>query len=173
MAKVRLTAPWDEYYKKLVVLFKYDDEVNVVYFEEDNKIKIFVDNPEKAEALQKVIPEEKEWGNVNLTLEVIPSNKKKRNNSLSVPRSFWGIVFEGNPVLSFIHTVDGIFTNPITYVVFVNEVVQYFNDDLSDINGNRSTLYQEIAKEVFLPVEGTCFCTDTPEGLDGLRFERP
>ena len=34
---------------------------------------------------------------------------------------------------------------------------------MHDINGNCSTLYQEIAKDVFGEDEGICFCTDTEE----------
>ena len=39
--------------------------------------------------------------------------------------------------------------NSFTYVVFEKEVVQYWNDNLGDINGLRSTLYQDLAKEIF------------------------
>lgn len=60
-------------------------------------------------------------------------------------------------------TVDGIMTNPMTFIVFQNKVVQYWNDDLGDINGNCSTLYQTVAKDVFGDVEGIFFCTDTPK----------
>ena len=58
--------------------------------------------------------------------------------------------------------------NPITYVVFVNEVVQYFNDDLGDVYGQCSTLYQEIAKDVFGETEGVFFCTDVEEPVYAL-----
>ena len=49
----------------------------------------------------------------------------------------------------------------MTYVVFVKEVVQYFNDDLGDANGVCSTLYQDIAKRLFTSTEGVFFCTNT------------
>lgn len=44
----------------------------------------------------------------------------------------------------------------------VNKVVQYFNDDLGDAHGVCSTLYQEIAKDVFGEHEGIFFCTNLP-----------
>ena len=37
----------------------------------------------------------------------------------------------------------------VTYVVFKNCVVQFFNDNLNDCHGIVSTLYQDIASEVF------------------------
>lgn len=169
MARVKLSAPWDEFYNEVNELFKYDDEVRVVFFEEQKKIKLFVDNPAKAEALQKLLPQKKEWGKVVLLIEVIPSNKEKKTE---LTRSIWSVAFTGNTAVSFIYTIDGIFNNPLTYVVFVNEVVQYFNDNLGDINGNRSTLYEDIARDVFGHVDGTFFCTDTVEGLENPKFER-
>lgn len=169
MARVKLSAPWDEFYNEVNELFKYDEEVRVVFFEEQKTIKLFVDNPAKAEALQKLLPQKKEWGKVVLLIEVIPSNKERKTE---LTRSIWSVAFEGNTAVSFIYTIDGIFSNPLTYVVFVNEVVQYFNDNLGDINGNRSTLYEDIARDVFGHVDATFFCTDTPEGLENPKFER-
>lgn len=169
MARVKLSAPWDEFYNEVNELFRYDDEVRVVFFEEQKKIKLFVDNPAKAEALQKLLPQKKEWGKVVLLIEIIPSNKEKKTE---LTRSIWSVAFTGNTAVSFIYTIDGIFNNPLTYVVFVNEVVQYFNDNLGDINGNRSTLYEDIARDVFGHVDGTFFCTDTVEGLENPKFER-
>lgn len=169
MARVKLSAPWDEFYNEVNELFRYDEEVRVVFFEEQKTIKLFVDNPEKAEALQKLLPQKKEWGKVVLLIEVIPSNKEKKTE---LTRSIWSVAFTGNTAVSFIYTIDGIFSNPLTYVVFVNEVVQYFNDNLGDINGNRSTLYEDIARDVFENVDATFFCTDTPEGLENPKFER-
>lgn len=40
--------------------------------------------------------------------------------------------FEGNPVLSFMKTVPA-FGGEITFVVFKNKIVQFYNDDISDI----------------------------------------
>lgn len=71
--------------------------------------------------------------------------------------------FEGNAAFNYLETVEGVFTNPISYVVFANEVVQFFNDDLNDIHGLKSTLYEDIARDVFEKKDGMCFCTDLPE----------
>ena len=59
------------------------------------------------------------------------------------------------------------------YVVFENKVVQFFNDDLSDIHGNKSTLYQEIAKDIFGDCDNIYFCTDTKEEIGKPLGEWP
>ena len=43
--------------------------------------------------------------------------------------------------------------------VFAKEVVQYWNDSLSDPYGKVSTLYQDIAKDIFEDTDGVMFCT--------------
>jgi len=53
-----------------------------------------------------------------------------------------------------------LFNNPVDYVVFRNEVVQFFNDEMGDPNGLKSTLYQDIAKDVFADKDGIFFCTE-------------
>ena len=61
------------------------------------------------------------------------------------------------------------------YIVFKNKVVQYFNDDLKDVNGFCSTLYQKIAKDIFAEngCETACYCTDVSENLGKPLGEWP
>lgn len=67
---------------------------------------------------------------------------------------------------------------PFTYVVFKNCVVQFFNDNLNDPHGIVSTLYQDIAAEIFADMPfpqdgGICFCTDTEHKLGAPLGEWP
>ena len=51
-------------------------------------------------------------------------------------------------------------------MVFEKAVIQFFNDDITDINGVESTLYQNVAKEIFeddVKTGSIFFCTDTDE----------
>ena len=59
--------------------------------------------------------------------------------------------------------------NVLTYVVFTNKVVQFFNDNLNDIYGNVTTLYQEIASDVFDIESGVFFCTDFKKEVGNER----
>ena len=129
---------------------------------------------EKAEALTQILPCEKYFGTIHLTITVIPSNKalyrrkEVQNEKMTLGDLFY-TVFDDNPIVSYIHSVKGIFSSDMTYIVFTNQVVQYFNDNLGDINGLCSTLYQEIAKEIFEEKEGIFFCTDLPDSTNSIN----
>lgn len=155
MAKVNLSAPWVTFYRELDALFGEDPDITVVYDEDKGKVSLFVDNPDKADALAQLLPTERMFGNVSIQVEVVPANKMTGSKMGLFLRAF-----QDNPAFAYGKTITGVFSNDINYIVFKNKVVQYFNDDLGDVNGNCSTLYQEIAKDIFQDQEGVCFCTD-------------
>lgn len=157
-ASVKLIAPWAEYYHEVKALFGDDPEIKIEYDDNLPEVKIYVENAEKAAALTQLLPTEKIYGRIVLKITVIPANNG--NQSLS---SVYEAAFTGNPAFSYMETVEGILSNPISFLVFKNKVVQYYNDDLGDINGYRSTLYQDIAKDLFENTDGVFFCTDKPE----------
>lgn len=161
MPRIKMSAPWDVFYREINELFKEDGEIVVVYDEETKEIKLYVDSKTKATALNDLLPSQMTYGNVTQKITVVPSN----GFGCTTTRKDDGfrIAFSGNPIISRIETVSGMFSNSITYVAFINKVVQYYNDDISDIHGNCSTLYQEIAKNVFGEQDGVYFNTDTPE----------
>lgn len=154
--KVGISAPWVQYVKAINALFSQDPEIKMEYNEEENIFKLYVDNDIKADAIRKLIPNEKSFGNVTLKIGVIPSNKEESKQSL------FRNAFANNPFVSYIKTVE-VGTNPMTFVVFKRLILQYFNDNLGDINGNRTTLCEELARELFEEHEGVYFCTDVAE----------
>ncbi len=160
MAKMKLSPPWITLYDEIEAFFKDDPEVHVVYDEETCAIKLYVDNSVKASALDQVLLHEHTFGNITQTVTVIPAN----GFNTPAQEFLYKQALVRNPALSYIQTVGGIFMNGATYVVFANKVVQYWNDDLGDVNGLCSTLYQEIAKDIFAEREGVFFCTDVPAG---------
>ena len=157
MAKMNLSAPWYTYYNELCELFKRDKEVHIIYDELDQIINIFVENQAKAEAMEEVLPNVKQFGGIDLEINVIPANKLTLRKSKG---SLFKDLFWENPICKDVITVDGVFTNPLTYVIFEKAVVQYYNDNLGDAHGICSTLYQDIAKRVFEEQESVYFCTD-------------
>lgn len=157
MAKLKLSPPWVIFYQEVKQLFKKDPDVHVVFDEETPVLSLYVDDADKADALDQLLPKEKDFGGVTLLVKVIPANKKDLDFN---PDNLYDRAFKENPILSYIKTVRGIFANNMTYVVFEPEIVQFFNDDLGDVNGYCSTLYQNIAKDVFTEHEGVFFCTD-------------
>ena len=167
MAKLKMSSPWVIFYKEVEAMFKFDREVTVVYDEDEAELKLYVDNPDKAEALAQLLPTEKIFGNVTLRVTIIPSNqfsdlKGPRIRATAFNSNIFNVAFAGNEAFCYATTLSGIYSNPLTYVVFRREVVQYYTDDLGDINGIASTLYQDIAKDIFVSQEMPVFyCTDT------------
>jgi hypothetical protein len=154
---VSIVSPWVDYYRQIEALFNKDPEINVVFDDDAPEVKLYVESSEKADALMHILPTEQAFGNVVLKITIIPADEIKESKINIIKKAF-----KGNPVVSFIKSIEGISTNPFHYVVFRNEVVQYYNDDLSDFYGNKSTLYQDIANNIIGESEGVYFCTDKP-----------
>ena len=160
MALLRLSAPWQIFYKELSELFKKDPEIHIVYDTDEQEISLYIENQVKADALAEILPEELSFGSVKVQINIIPTNENSRRSV----GSLYEDAFYKNPIVNEVVTLDGIMTNPITYVIFKKEVVQYYNDDLGDAHGMCSTLYQDMAYRVFEEKEGVFFCTDIRNG---------
>ena len=152
---VKLSPPWITYYRELEQLFDGDAEVTVKFDEDRKAIKLYVNNTDKADALTKLLKPYQEFGNVIVSIEVYPSNMEEKT-----PIELMEIAFKGNKSLSKIKSVTDVFGNKINYVAFQAKVAQFYNDNLGDINGNKSMLYQDIAEDVFKEHDGIFFCTD-------------
>lgn len=154
--KMKLSPPWIIYYKEIEALFGDDPDIKIEYDEDEYIIRLYVTGQDKADALTQLLPAERMFGKIKVCTIVVPANKEATKADL-IRRAF-----EGNPAFSYAVTAEGIFANPITYTVFKNKVIQIWNDSLSDIHGNMSTLYQEIAKDIFGEIDGVFFNTDLP-----------
>lgn len=146
--------PWITYYKEMEALFGGDPEVALEYNNDDHEITLLVEDAKKADALTQLLPETKEFGNVQLKITVIPANGFGATKADLIAAAF-----DGNPVLEEVRTGYDPITNAFTYVIFKNKVVQFFSDNLADANGLTSTLYQTIAGEVLGDGEGIYYCT--------------
>lgn len=149
---MKLSAPWVKFYREIEALFAQDVEVKVGYDEENMEVKLYVENARKADALTQLMPAEKVFGNVTLKITVIPANKVMSKADLI------NEAFVGNPALAYVWHADTVMGS-YDYAVFEPKVVQFFNDDMSDINGNETTLYENIARDVF-DESGVFFCTN-------------
>lgn len=165
MAKLKLSPPWDTYYQELNAMFKNDTSVNVVMDDDACEVKLYVDSGDKAEALRQLLPETKEFGGVTLKVTVVPANAPLQTRYVYnkdfdeyMERMFLK-AFEDNSALDDVVTVCGVFGFSACYVIFKKEVVQYYNDNMSDINGLCSTLYENIARDIFKPDLGAFYCT--------------
>ena len=156
MARVKLSPPWDIYYQEINELFKNDSDISVLYDEDEKKIKLYVSNASKADALTQILPGEKEYSGVTLHIEVIPPNEAFTSSA----KDLFDRAFDGNEAFAYVKTVNLPFMScGLTYVVFENKVVQYYTDNLGDINGFTSTLYENIARDVLDEINGVYYCT--------------
>ena len=177
MADVRLkiSPPWIVFVNELNAMFQNDPQIHIEYDNDEVEVKLFVDNSGKAAALAYLLPYEVEFGNVVLGVSVVPPNNDIIVPITSTMEYLFNTAFNGNPVFAYTHSVKGIFNNKITYVVFKNRVVQFFCDNLNDIHGNMSTLYEDIARDIFDDenLRGVFYCTDIEEKIGKPLGEWP
>ena len=100
------------------------------------------------------------------------------NRAFANPVELFETAFEKNPAFAYVvaPAQDGYFYIDFCYVVFKNCVVQFFNDNLNDAHGLVSTLYQDIANELFAEAAGLeCvhYCTDIEAKLGKVPTQWP
>lgn len=152
--ELRKSPPWITTYNELDGLFGADPDIMLTYDDEEHSVTMLVEGNDKADAISRILPSEYDFGNVVMKVNVVPSNT---DSIEAMARR----AFSGNPAVSHIETLDD--GTPVfggrTYVVFKPDVVQFYDDDMSDYNGLRTTLYQDIARRL-MQVDGVSFCTD-------------
>lgn len=149
---IGLISPWVDYYRQVQALFQEDPEVEVSFDEGSNIIKVYVQNDIKADAISKILPEEKTFGNVTVSISVIPANEHPDDPVVLMQHAF-----NGNPAFEGVQTFDTPF-GTMNFAIFAKEVVQYYNDDMFNIFGLKSTLYEDIARNV-LDLKDMKYCT--------------
>lgn len=153
---VGIAPPWVTLAREFTALFEQDPEVAVQWDDDEKKITLMVDDDVKADALTQIVPAGYDFGGVRVAVEVVPCNSE-------VPRvTLFRRAFDGNPALSFTDTVSSPMFGDIPFAVFQPKVVQFPNDDLSDYYGVTSTLYEDVARDVF-PDDVVRFSTDIAE----------
>ena len=180
MSEVRfkISPPWVLLTKKLEALFDPDPMIafNVDYNADGGPRVILATNDgEKAAALVKILPEEINYGGVKLHIGV--DCPHMANLAFPNNKVLFETAFKGNPIFAYAMSPydEGYNWIPMVYVVFKNCVVQFFADNLNDCHGVISTLYQEIADEIFGygDVTGVYFNTDIEANLGKPLGEWP
>ena len=158
--RLKVSPPWVICCRKFEALFDGDPQIacNTNFSGSAPAIVLACNNGDKVTALQKILPEEVEFGGVKLKVSVdgIPSNRAFANK-----KELFETAFKGNPAFAYAVSPvdDGYNWFSMVYVVFQNTVVQFFADNLNDCHGIISTLYQDIAEELL-----------TGEGAQGVFF---
>jgi len=161
MNNFKLEAPWYTYQKKVKAMFDRDPDINVgeVYQRENGKdygFDVDVRNHEKYLALDRVLNRVKIFGNVTLFIALYDEENTLTDEAVAVYKT----IFKGNPIVRKIEDVVDPTGTHHGYVVFNPEVIQFYDDDLSDYRRNWTGLAQNIARELFDDAaHGVCFCT--------------
>lgn len=156
----RLTPPWYIYQKQVKALFEHDPQIIVgeIYQQEngtDYAFDIEVRSHEKYLALDRLLIRFKLFGNIALTINLFDEENADADAAIDVCRT----LFNGNPIVESVEDIVDLAGAHHGFVVFAPRVIQYYADDLRDINGNETTLAQDIAREMFKDMDGVNFCT--------------
>lgn len=168
MAKLKLTSPWHTYYNELKAFFREDPEVTVLFDEDNMEIKLLVRDGEKAEALSGILNLHKEFGDTNLTVAIVPANQPtsaamKYLEAITTNENYemlYVYALSGNDEFSEAYKIEGALGYDAVYVVFKKNVIQYYTDNLGDLHGVKSTLMENIARDIFVQHPGVFFCTE-------------
>ena len=152
----KLSPPWITYVRQLNALFCGDPDVTIQDDPDAFEVKILVNGVAKANALSPLLPDKKEFGNAVLKISVVQKQQKQPSLADLVRTAF-----SGNPALECVIELPmPLSQTPTAFALFKPEVVQFYNDDISDPYGNANTIYQDIAEEVFKsPHDGIFFST--------------
>lgn len=168
--RLKISPPWVTYINKLRALFEGDPQITFDFNDDsaDPSVVLSTVNADKAAALTKLLPEQKQFGKVTLRIDVHCPTVS--NIAFPTMKKLYDTAFDQNAAYAYsvAPAEDGYWYVNFTYVVFKNCVVQFFNDNLNDPHGVLTTLYQEIASEIFEDACGggiVAFCTDVERKL--------
>jgi len=171
MANLKLISPWRNYYHEIQAFFKEDPYVTVVFDEDNMEIKLFVQVSDKAEALTQILNPEKTFGETAVKVTVIPPNTSTRDVKLMMKSMIEAEEFERvigtaldcNKLFYDVRMIKGLLGFNAIYVLFNKNVVQYYNDNIGDLNGVKSILSEDIARDIFVSHPGVFYCTNVVE----------
>lgn len=151
---LKYITPWSDFSLMTEAMFKGDPDVHVEFIDTKKGMKLFVKGDAKADAISKIMAKEKRIGNIVIKVQVVPANGTKRGKAKKTAAKLdklevFKTALEGNSAFSQAVVKKSDFGVPLNYVEFVAKVVQFYNDERSDLNGNLNTLYQTIAREIF------------------------
>ena len=173
MKELKLGSPWVLHERKLRAMFRKDKDVEVELDEKAKKYIIRVETGKKADALARIMPQEVTFGSVTFRVCVVPANVGEVLPKDAPMIDVLKAAFEGNEAVYEIRPVSKGLFRDLVYVVFENCVVQYEADNLADVNGNISTLYENIARDIFPDANGALFCTTVRLGSDSNALDKP
>ena len=147
--RLKILPPWTILVRKLEALLDGDPQIafNVDFNGQHPAVVLSCNNGDKVAALQQILPEEVNFGNITLKITIDGTSS---NRAFTSKVELFDTAFKGNPAYAYsvCPAEEGYQWIGLTYVVFNNCVVQFAADNLNDCHGVISTLYQDIAEEI-------------------------
>ena len=170
--RLKLSPPWITYMHELTALFDGDPQIAFNIAPDEQAVTISCNNGDKCTALEQLLPAKKTFGNITFEINI---DGPRTNRAFKSKRELFEVAFEKNPAFAYaVAPAEEIYWYPsMTYVVFKNCVVQFFNDNLNDCHGIVSTLYQDIAADASIDLTSVCYNTDIEQGLGKPLGEWP
>ena len=156
-AAFQLSQPWFSYQRMLVALFGQDSQVlvgDIAPLDEDGyAIEIQVSDEVKAAALKEILDTNIDFGGVVVTTTILGISEKSASDMDEAARM--EAAFAGNPLFVKIVT-EGPYPTDAVYCVFAPVVLQFWNDNLNDYQGNVSVLPADLAKDILITEVHCC-----------------
>jgi hypothetical protein len=159
MSEFGKSAPWVTHFNRLEALFGGDPDVDVDYgdgLDGNPLVTLRVKGNDKADAIERIVRSDVEFGNVTVHVSVVPSNDDDISLAELIRRAF-----QGNEAFVDVVTARTPQGYETSYAVFEPEVVQYYDDDTSSLFGVATETYEQIAKEVLDLGAEAFICSDT------------
>lgn len=155
--RVKLSSPWETIHHMLAAIFADDEEIQVGDIDESNyTMTITVYNDEKFKALSRRLRQQYELGNITLTIILLDAVDDAADKSSAKDLE---TIFAGNKFFSKVESVRDFMGFEHNYCLFSREILQYYNDNITDPNGFESKLMQDVAGQIF-NINDVNWCTE-------------
>ena len=142
---VNLEAPWYRFGKILGKLFEKDSEVSITADEEKDgiyNIYISSDNAAKLACMKKLFGEERVMGNITVKLNYKDTSKNIINGE------DFKVAFADTEMLVVVEEAMTPIGQEFTYPIMVKDIIQFYDDDITDIYGNANLTVRDAVLEV-------------------------
>lgn len=165
MNNLKIQSPWQSFQGKVKAMFEHDPFVEVSDLIDGAQggcyiLPIVVKKHAKYEALVRLIPRTVTFGNIVVETQLYDT--ENGISSVEEISKLFAAAFEGNPIFRDVKQARDLTGTVHSFVRFEPVVLQFFNDNLADFNGNWSGLAADIAMgELFTEYAemGIHFCT--------------
>lgn len=168
---VKISSPWAQFQKMVQTIFAQDPDIKVQKEDlEEGAIKSFwieSQNSERLAALQSLMKEEIDMGNITIKMDFRYANGAYDGSFDPNDIETWKIAFKCCPYFVTTYTVAPSIVSPgFSYAVFSRNLVSFFNDNLADYCQNTHMIAADAVREMTIECN-VMLCTKAPDAPGG------